>query len=122
MTWMCLPVRFLRRLTFPPFLPTALAPWPFSTTNTSCSSVSRQSLTCVPVTFSKREMYRRVSSVKVMSPIRTNSCREYVRLPWAHDGQRGYREGLPAGRPEPEVRALEADDLRGRLSLDRILL
>ena len=49
-TWMFFPVRSLSFMTCSPFFPTAVLPWPFSTTNTSLSSVTMQSRTSAFVT------------------------------------------------------------------------
>ena len=66
-TWMFFPVSSLSLMTCSPFFPTAMLALPFSTMNTSLSSVSMQSMALVLVTVSKREMYLSVSSVSTMS-------------------------------------------------------
>ena len=66
-TWMFFPVFSLSLMTCSPFFPTAMLPWPFSTTNTSLSSVSMQSMAFALVICSKRAMYLRVSSVSTIS-------------------------------------------------------
>ena len=66
-TWMFFPVSSLSLMTCSPFFPTAMLAFPFSTMNTSLSSVSMQSIALVFVTVSKREMYLSVSSVNTMS-------------------------------------------------------